>query len=154
MSIGTGTVLSVFYFAGNVTAVTGIYTVVGSALQGPMLALAPASAVSDCVRRRVSEVKDRQIRLLGRRWPTSAHRRLLGWRLARDPDNWRMASVLGRDAPIDFYRLTTPSPSPASPGLPAFSCQRHGRKCPVSCWPGNATVRTSTPWAINRLAFV
>lgn len=91
-----------------------------------MLALAPAGAVSDCVRRRVSEVKDRQVRLLGRRWPTSAHRRLLGWRLARDHDSWRMASVLGRDAPIDFYRLTTPSPPPASPGLPAFSCQRHG----------------------------
>ena len=119
-----------------------------------MLALAPAGAVSDCVRRRVSEVKDRQIRLLGRRWPTSAHRRLLGRRLARDPDSWRMASVLGRDAPIDFYRLTAPSPSPASPGLPAFSCQRHVRKCPVSYWSGNATVRTSTPWAINKLAFV
>ena len=56
------------------------------------------------------------------------------------PRPWQLPAwlrFLGCDATIDFYCLTTPSPPPTSPAPPASSCRTHGRKCPVSYWPGN-----------------
>ena len=57
---------------------------------------------------------------------------------------------------IDLHSFTAPSPPPAFPAPPAYSCRRHGRKCSALHWPGNTT--TSFPFcfvpAFVRLAIV